>query len=70
MKGEPRRVTIGVTADREELKAWGRAAALRRQQLPNWISSTLSAAAEVDEQRSSPLPHFQSREPVQPEPVA
>jgi len=53
--GSERRVVVGVEADKLELQAWGRAAALRRQELPAWIKKTLSAAAEQDEQRSSPL---------------
>jgi hypothetical protein len=55
VKRMERRVVVGVEADREELRTWGRAAALRRQDLPGWIKKTLSAAAEQDEQRSSPL---------------
>jgi hypothetical protein len=58
---EPRRITVGVEADRDELQAWGRAAAIRRQDLPRWIQKTLSAAAEADEQRGSPLPRFENR---------
>jgi hypothetical protein len=48
---------IGVEADRLELQAWGRAAAIRRQELSAWIRRSLTETAERDEQRSSPLPH-------------
>jgi hypothetical protein len=58
---QPRSVVIGVEADRLELQAWGRAAAIRRQDLPRWIQATLTEAAERDEQRSSPRSHAGSR---------
>jgi hypothetical protein len=54
VKRTERRVVVGVEADKLELKAWGRAAALRRQELPAWIKKTLSAAAEKDEAQNSP----------------
>jgi hypothetical protein len=53
---EPRRTVIGVEADRLELETWGRAAALRRQDLPEWIKRSLSEAVEQGEQRRCPLP--------------
>jgi hypothetical protein len=56
VKREPRRVTIGVEADKLELERWGRAAALRRSEMALWIKRSLTEAAERDEQRSSPLP--------------
>jgi hypothetical protein len=56
VKREPRRVVIGVEADRLELEAWGRAAAIRRQDLPAWIKRSLTETAERDERRSSPIP--------------
>jgi hypothetical protein len=52
---------IGVEADKFELESWGRAAALRRQELPAWIKRSLNETAQQDEQRSSPLPHIESR---------
>jgi hypothetical protein len=54
VKRTERRVVVGVEADHEELKTWGRAAQIRRLELDAWIRKTLSAAAVQDEQRSSP----------------
>ena len=54
MKRAERRTVVGVEADREELKTWGRAAQIRRLELDAWIRKTLSAAAVQDEQRNSP----------------
>jgi len=53
---EPRRVVVGVEADKFELEAWGRAAALSRQELPVWIKRSLNETAERDEQVRCPLP--------------
>jgi hypothetical protein len=61
VKREPRLVHIGVEADKLELQAWGRAAALRRQELPDWIKKSLDATAQRDEQRSSPQARPESR---------
>jgi hypothetical protein len=55
VKQGQRRVVVGVEADKLELQVWGRAAALRRQELPAWIKQSLTEAAERDEQRRSPL---------------
>jgi hypothetical protein len=55
-RSEARKVVVGVECDRDELKVWGRAAQLQRQQLPEWIRRSLCAAAEADEQRNCPKP--------------
>jgi hypothetical protein len=47
---------VGVEADKFELERWGRAAALRRQDLPAWIKRSLNETAQQDEQVRCPLP--------------
>jgi hypothetical protein len=55
VKRESRRTVIGVEADRLELETWGRAAALRRQDLPAWIKRSLNETAQQEEQRRTIL---------------
>jgi hypothetical protein len=55
-KREPSHTVVAVEADKFELRAWGRAAALSRQDLPAWIKRSLNETAQQDEQRRCPLP--------------
>jgi hypothetical protein len=54
VKRESRRVVIGVEADQLELQSWGRAAALRRQELPAWIKRSLNETAQRDASSDAP----------------
>jgi hypothetical protein len=53
VKRDQRVVVVGVEADKFELEAWGRAAALRRQELPEWIKRSLNETAVRGEERRS-----------------
>jgi hypothetical protein len=48
-----RKIVVGVEANESDLQRWGRAAALRRQQLPAWIKRSLDERAELEDQRRS-----------------
>jgi hypothetical protein len=50
------KVVVGVEAYESDLTRWGRAAALRRQELPIWIRESLDEHAAADELRQSPRP--------------
>jgi hypothetical protein len=50
------KVVVGVEANESDLTRWGRAAALRRQELPRWIRQSLDEHAAADELRQSPRP--------------
>ena len=52
------RVVVGVEADKVELQTWGRAAALRRQELSEWIKRSLNETAIRDEERRSGARRF------------
>jgi hypothetical protein len=49
-KKEPTRVVVGVEADKDELQAWGRAAALRKMDLDAWIKQAATATAIWEEE--------------------
>jgi hypothetical protein len=50
-KKEPTRTVIGVEADKDELQAWGRAAALRKMDLDAWMKQAMVETAAFEEEQ-------------------